>query len=240
MCSPFMSRFVVPLEIVFLAVSLAATAQGQVLHTVPKVGQWVEFDGELRRSNGTTQAVRARFACVDAGKVDETPAAWIEVEWTTRDGSEPLTFLYRMKLLVPTKLGESDNPRTIRCTTYVQYPEEPAIRPAKEVPEEVIADIRGRICGCVPPKGVLTEGQDEEILIGEQSTKTKSKLHRFVQTDEDGDKVEYRFWLADTTSFGVAKFAYRLTRPDGSGGECEMTFRRKGDDAQPRWPLPAQ
>ena len=235
------SRFVFLAALTVIALGFGPTVQGQVLHMVPKKGQWVELDGENRSFEGTTQSVRARFACVATEKLDEKTAAWIEVEWTRHDQADTRNYPFRMKLLVPTKLTESDDPRRVKCRTLVKYPEEPALRPAKtDVSEEVIADIRGRVLGCVPSKAVLTEVGDEEILIGERKVKTKAKLYRYTQTDSDGDKVEYRFWLAPEIPFGVAKYAYRLTRADGSGRECEMTLYKHGDDAEPQWNVPEQ
>lgn len=240
MSSHISSRLLWAFVVMFVASGFAKSANGQVLQTVPKVGQWVEFDGEKRNFDGTSQAWRVRFACVEADKVDDKPAVWMEVEWSARDGSDPNNFISRMKLLVPAKLGKEDDPRAIKCKTYVQYPNEPALRLAKPVSEEYAAVLRSCRCGCVAPKAVMGEAKEEEILTGEQSTKTRTTHYRYVQAGEDGMKVEHRFWLADEVPFGVARFAHKVKHGDGTGFECDMTFRRKGEDAKPQWQLPAQ
>jgi hypothetical protein len=241
MTSSTAARGLTSLTVAAFLVGFAASAQAQVLHTVPKIGQWVEFDGEKRSFDGTTQLVRARFSCVGTDKLDQKAGAWIEIEWTTRGQSDPANYPLPIKLLVPTQLMQNDDPRTLKCRFYWKDPDEPELRPGlTKATDEVVGDIRSRLCGCVPSKAVLTELGDEEILVGDRRIKTKTKAYRYTQTDSDGSKVEYRFWLAPEIPFGVAKYAYKLTYPDGSWVVNEHTVTKQGEGAQAQWTVPAK
>ena len=149
--SPASLRSVFSTTLCLIVAGIGTCVQAQVLHRSAKNGQWVEFEGEIRHSEGRLQLVRARFACVGSQRIDKKQAAWIEVEWTTREQSDPLNYPFRLKLLVPTKLAKSDDPRTVKCKTFVKYPKEPDLRPARtDVSDDVVSDLRGRRCGWAP------------------------------------------------------------------------------------------
>jgi hypothetical protein len=52
----------------------AASARAQVLHRIPKDGQWVEFEGQMDQSDGQRSRVRWRFSSVGQGTLDGKPA----------------------------------------------------------------------------------------------------------------------------------------------------------------------